>query len=257
MNERKGPKRIKTTETVFKILRCIQQTEPSTVTDLTSQLNISKSTIHTHLYTLQELGYLVQEDEGYRLGLPFLTLGGHVQQSGPYGKLYQISKPEIDELADMTGERTQIVVEENGWGYYLYQATGERAVQADTVIGSQTPLHSTAVGKALLAHMSTERVDEIIDRHGLPPDMKNTLTDREHLFNRLDRIEERGYSFDRGERVEGIYCVGAPVMAEGTVYGAVSVSIPNKRAEEEFFEERLPDLVTSVAQVISLNTKYS
>jgi DNA-binding IclR family transcriptional regulator len=257
MGKETKPNRIKTSETIFDIINCVRENELSTVTGIADQSDTSKSTVHAHLHTLCDLGYLVEEDGSYRLGLPFLTLGGDVQQTGLYGKLYRISKPEIDELTETTGERAQIVVEENGYGFYLYQSLGDRAVQADTFIGSRTPLHSTAAGKVFLAYISNERAEEIINRHGLSADTDDTITDRDQLYERLDRIQERGYAFDREERIPGICCVAAPVMAQDTVYGSVSVSLPRKRSDEEFFQQRLPDLVTSAAQVISLNAKYS
>lgn len=257
MAQKRGPKRIKTTGTVFDIVEHVKSNTSCTLTDIATDLDISKSTVHAHLQTLRDRGYVIEEDGEYRLGLRFFSLGGHVRQNEPYGKLYQMGKPEIDELVETTDERAQIVVEEQGFGFYLYQARGNRAVLADTHTGTRIPLHSTAVGKAILSTLPEERVETIVSRHGLPADTPRTTTDPDELFDELDRIRDRGCAFDRGERVVGVRCVAAPIeLDELPIAAGVSVSIPKLRRSDTFFEDRLPELVANAARIIGLNTTY-
>lgn len=251
-------KQIKTTRTVFDIVEYILRNGQSGVTAVANGLGMSKSTVHAHLVTLERLGYLVNEGGEYRLGLQFLTLGGQAQQTGRYRKLYNVAKPEIDDLAATTDERAQLVVEERGSGFYLYQARGSRAVIADSCIGSVAPLHTTAAGKSILAGYSDERIETIIEERGLDEGTEDSITDAETLFQEIETVRERGIAFDRGERVPGIRCVSAPVETDdGEVLGAVSVSVPKKRARGEFFDDELPELVRNAARVIALNAVYS
>jgi DNA-binding IclR family transcriptional regulator len=258
MNEQNTSKKIKSIETCFDIIEYIHANPAAGVTDVANEIGISSSTAHAHLYTLQEQGYLIKQNGGYRIGLPFLTFAGYIQNAGRYKKLYQVSKSEIDELAETTGERAQIMVEENNRGYYLYQSWGEQAVITDSHVGTSVPLHSTAVGKAYLANLPTDVVDAIIDERGLPAETANTLTMRDALFEELEMIREQGVAFDRGERVQGIHCVAAPIISDtDDVLGAISVSVPKKRVSDDFFEHELPQQVTDAARVIALNATYS
>lgn len=250
-------KRIKTTDTVFDIIEAIERQGRCGVTDIADEISLSPSTVHAHLVTLADRGYLVRDGDEYQLSLQFFSLGSSAQDVSDYTKLRRVAKPEIDELAETTEERAQIVVEEEGKGFYLYQARGTRAVMVDTKPGTSVSLHSSAVGKAILAHESDERVDEILAQRGLPQVTESTITDEERLSRRLAEIREQGYAFDRGERISGIWCVAAPVQTDsGDVLGAISVSLPKQRAEEEFYERELPELVTNAARVIALNMVY-
>lgn len=256
MNTREN-RTIKTTRTVFEIVDSIVEGNGS-VTEIAEDLGMAKSTIHAHLVTLEERGYLVKTGTEYELGLRFLSLGGHVQTAGTYRKLYRTAKPEIDQLANETTERAQIMVEEDGQGVYLYQSLGSQGVMTDTHVGTRVYLHTTAVGKAFLAHIPESEVDEIVERHGLPRVTENTTTDRGELLAELETIRERGVAFDDGERVRGIRCVAAPIETDDErVLGSISVSVPNRRITEAQFERELPKLVTDAARVIGLNVTYS
>lgn len=251
-------KRIGSTDTAFDIIELILTRERAGVTEIAAEVGVSKSTAHAHLQTLKSRGYVIQTRDGqYRLGLQFLAIGGSVQNT-IYRRIYRNSKPEIDELAEKTTERAQIMVEENGDGVYLYQAEGSRAVMTDSYIGKRVPLHSTAVGKAYLSQLSRDAVDSLVDFDDLTPHTENTITDRDEFFEVLDDVREQSLAFDYGERVDGIRCVAAPINTdEEEVLGAVSVSGPRNRMEGSRFEETIPELVQNAARVIGLNITYS
>lgn len=251
-------KRIGATNTAFDIVELLLERERAGVSEVATALDMSKSTVHAHIQTLRDRGYVVQTEDGrYRLGLQFLAVGGSVQDT-TYRGIYRNSKPEVDDLADETTERAQIMVEENGTGIFLYQARGDRAVMTGSHVGKKIPLHSTAVGKAYLSQLPTEAVDELIDFDSLTPHTETTITDREGFMDALGTVRERELAFDYGERIEGVRCVAAPVkIDEADVVGAVSVSGPTNRMEGRRFEETIPELVENAARVIGLNITYS
>ena len=250
--------RIQTTDTVFDILETLMTGETMRITEISDMVDISEGTVHAHLQTLKERGYLVQTDEkAYRLGLRFLAMGGHVRNT-TYKRLYTHAKPELEKLAEDTGERVQVMVEEAGYGVYLYQTMGSDAVRTDSHIGMRISLHATAAGKAYLAHLPANEVDDIIDSVGLRSYTDSTITNPEELLERLDQIRERGHAFDHGERVTGVRCVAVPIQADdGEVLGAISVSSPEQRMDEARFEEELVDRMKNMARVIGLNTTYA
>ncbi len=118
---------------------------------------------------------------------------------------------------------------------------GNNAIQIDTHTGEAVYLHNTALGKAILAHLPKERVEEIIDRHGLPSKTDRTITDKKELFETLEGVHERGIAFDDEERINGLRCVAVPILDNGKTIGAISVSGPKSRMDNERFREGIPN----------------
>lgn len=255
MSDQQNSNAVKTAQTTFAILEELKQRNEATVTELTDAFDLSKSSIHNYLSTLEQEGYVVKEDNTYRVGLRLLDLGGHALHTE---RIYDIAKDEVTALAEETGELANLLVEEHGRGTYLYRAHGDDAVKTDSYIGQRVYLHNTALGNAILAHLPRDRVTEIIDRHGLPATTENTITDRDELFARLDRVREEKVAFDDEARVKGLRCVAVPIVNNNdTVEGAISVSGPTSRFQGQRFREDLPATLKSVANVIELNITYT
>ncbi|WP_283402395.1 IclR family transcriptional regulator [Halorubrum sp. DM2] len=246
---------VKTARTTFRILEAIKARDEATVTELTDEFALSKSSIHNYLKTLEHEGYVVREGNAYRVGLRLLDLGGYARHKQ---RLYQSAKEEVTKIAEETGEMTNLLVEEHGRGIYLHRANGEQAVKSDSYIGHRVHLHNTALGQAILAHLPEERVEEIVDRHGLPETTKNTITNRDELFERLERVREEGVAFDDEARLVGLRCVAKPIVnKEGEVEGAISISGPTSRFQGERYRTELPEILESAANVIELNINYT
>lgn len=244
---------VRTTEKSLRIIHKLKELDGGRVTEVADELDISKSVVHNHLSTLEEHGYVVRKGDEYALGLRFLNLGGYTRNRM---ELYKAAEPEVQKLAEKTDELASLMTHEQGLGIYLYRSKGPEAVDGDTYAGLRTYLHTTALGKAILAHMPSSQVDEIVAEHGLPVETNNTITDPDTLREELDRIRERGYAIDNEERITGLYCVAAPIEMDDEVLGAISVSAPKGRTGDDRFKNEVPELVCSTANVIELNVKY-
>ena len=179
------PRRVKTADTVFEIIETLQEMDGASLAELADELDFAKSTLHDHLSTLVAKEYVVKSDDEYSLSLKFLNHGVFVRDNTD---IWHAGRPIIEKLADHTGEIAWLIVEEHGRAVYLDKARGERGIQTHAEVGRRGYLHSLASGKLLLAYMPDERVDEIIDRHGLPELTSATITDRDELENELERI---------------------------------------------------------------------
>ncbi|MHB9287892.1 IclR family transcriptional regulator [Halobacteriales archaeon Cl-PHB] len=251
-----GAKRpVKTVETAFLLLEHLKEAEGDTLAGMTGEFDMAKSTIHRHLGTLQQLGYVVEENGVYHPSMQFLDFGEYTQ-TRKIG--YAMAEQKVAELAEQTDERAQFLVEEHGVGVYVHRATGANAVMTDPGIGKWNHLHTISAGKAILAHLPEETVEEIIDTHGLPRKTANTITDREELLAQLATIREREYSINREEDIDGVNAVGVPVFQDNDeILGALSVSGPSHRMKGEWFEETLPDLLLGIANELELNIIHS
>ncbi|WP_408960700.1 IclR family transcriptional regulator [Natrinema sp. 74] len=223
------------------------------VTDIATQLDLAPSAVHKHLSTLQEHRYVIKDGSKYRLGLRFFELGGYTRHQM---ELYNTAKPELKSLAEETGEKTNLLVEEHGLGIYIYRSMGNEAIQINTYTGESVYLHNTALGKAILAHLPEERVKEVADHHGLPSATERTITNVDDLFESLAEIRNRGFAFDDEERINGLRCVAVPLLDDGEAIGAISVSGPRSRMTDDRFQEEIPNKLSQKANLIELDLSY-
>jgi len=237
------------------ILKSLKELDGAGVNQLADELGFAPSTIHAHLATLENEGFVVTEGDIYYLSQIFLRLGEYTRTRKP---VYKEVRKRLPALAEEAGGRVQFVVEEQGVGTYLYTETSDDSIKIYSEIGKTTHLHVAAAGKAILAYLPEEYVDQIIEEHGLPRATKNTITDKEELFNELDSIREQEIAFNRQEHITGMNAVGAPVFGrDGIVAGAISVSGPARRMEGEKLETELPDHLLGVTNEIELAIAYS
>ncbi|WP_267643369.1 IclR family transcriptional regulator [Haloarchaeobius amylolyticus] len=243
---------IKSLLTMEELVEVLDETGGARVTEVAEELDRPQSVVHDYLSTLRQLGYVVKEGSAYRLSLRFLELGSRERSRNP---LYEIAKPEIERLADeSSSELVSLVVEEDGQAVCLDAAWSSQSIQYNTFPGMHFHLHSSATGKAMLAHMPEDHVEEILDRHGMPERTPNTITDREELFDQFETIRERGLSYEREEYKLGMMSYAAPITDdEEDVLGAVSVSGPAHRMREDEVEAELTNKLLSAINIIELN----
>ncbi|SEW31056.1 IclR family transcriptional regulator [Natrinema salifodinae] len=246
---------VKATKISLEIVEVLRELDGAGVSDVANRVGKPTSTVHDHLRTLAQEEYLVKEGDEYYISTRFLQLG---DQARSRRKVFEIACPEIDELAEETGEHANLMIEEHGLGVFLYKARGIDAVQLDTHAGMRVPLQTTALGKTIMAFRPRAEVDEILDRHGLPNVTESTITERAELFDVLDQVRERGYAYDDEERVKGMRCIAAPITDEhDRAIAAVSVSGPKSRMQEDRFTDDIPERIRRCANVIEVNLTYS
>jgi len=238
---------------LFSIVDTVQKLDEPTLTDIANHLDYPKSTTHNHLETLKENGYLKAEDDVFELTLKFLDHGIYAKKQL---RIASLAKSILQQLAEDTNEAAWLMVEEQGYVVGVEKALGERAVQTSGRIGRHTRFHYHAPGKAILANLDDDRVDEIIEQQGLPGKTEHTITDRDALAAELEEVRERGVAFDVGEAIDGIRSVAAPVVCDGAVEGAVGVVGPTNRLRGDRFRDEIPDLVSGTANELELRLRY-
>jgi DNA-binding IclR family transcriptional regulator len=113
------------------------------------------------------------------------------------------------------------------------------------VIGSRDALATTALGKSMLAHMPEERLTALLQRTTFTPRTSTSIRTPDALLRELAKVRAQGYAIDNEENEIGAYCIGAPVFGlSGDVVGAISVSVPTARIDEQ----RKTELVEAVAE---------
>lgn len=245
---------VATSRKTIRLLDALRSLGGAGVTELAEELDMNKSTVHNHLSTLEAEELVVREGPEYELGLRLLELGGYVQSQNP---LYRIAGQELENLASKSGELATLSVEENGRSVCLAIERGDQAVDLEVYPGYRRPMHLTAHGKAILAHLPSERIDEIIERHGLSAATPKSITDPDGLRSQLETVRDQGYAIDEGEYIKGLQCVAVPIQdGEGEVIGAIGISAPATRTGSDDILNDLPELVQSSANVIRININH-
>lgn len=245
---------IKTTERVFHIIELLMEEDGLTLTEIANHLDTAKSTAYRHLKSLEREGYVVCESGTYYPGMRFLNIGEYVRTRKD---VYQMIQPKVEQLAQETNERSEFFIEEHGYGIFVHREVGENAVHTNTKIGKTMPLHATAAGKAILAHYPSERVDEIVERRGLPQLTEHTITDRDELREELETIRERSIAYNDQELIMGLRAVGVAIRDGDEVIGSLSITGPTSRLQGDVLYEEYPDLLLGVANELELNITYS
>lgn len=194
--------------------------------ELADRLDLHKSTIHRLLMVLERHRLVERRRESgkYGLGLKLFELGQHAFARLGIGER---ALPHLERLAAEAGETAHLCTLDGGEVLYLEKVEPSRTVRVPSGIGHRNPAHCTAVGKALLAHLSDEELDDVIRRRGLRAYTPNTITTPALLRRELRAIRQRGYSVDDEEIEEGLRCVGAPVRDHsGRVVASISIAGP-------------------------------
>lgn len=246
---------MKSTKKLFLIVEELRERNGAGVTELADTLDIPKATVHRHLHTLEELEYVIKSGNTYRIGAKFLHIGSAARSRED---AYIQIKTKLEKLATDTGERAQFMIEEHGYMIYIHRETGESAVRTNTQLGKQMPIHATSGGKAILSEMPDERVEDILQRHGLPRVTENTITEKSELYDELQQIRNEGISYNDQEYIDGLRAIAVPItLSDGKVLGAIGLSGPSHRFKGELYQQELPDKLLGVANEIELNLRYS
>lgn len=239
MNRPTSSRTLKTTDTTLSIIEYIVEHGGARVTELAEAFDTSKATVHSHLATLRSRGYLVKDGNRYRIGLKFLHIGGAAKNEEPR---YELIRETIDGLSTRSYEEADFNVEQHGRLISLYNEIGDDPEFEFRYYY----MHTTAVGKAMLAEFDDAHVETVLNRWGLPAQTEFTITDRDELLSQLDQIREQGYAWTNQEFSVGLKVVGAVIHEpDGSIFGGVSLGAPCYRIEEGDNEQEMIDQVLS------------
>jgi IclR family acetate operon transcriptional repressor len=222
----------------LRILEAVAQHQPVTVGELTKIFELPKSTVQRSLVTLAEAGWLRanrKDTTRWEIGARVLAVRPAALQGS---SLYAAAREPMVRLRDTVNETIHLSVPDALQCVVVVDRVDcGQAVRTFINIGDTSPLHSTATGRAILAHLPRADVEEFIDR-GLERFNDSTPTDSAGLRAELDRVRADGYSVNLNQYRPDVCAVAAAILdADGTPLAAVAVSMPASRYEPD----RLPE----------------
>jgi IclR family acetate operon transcriptional repressor len=215
---------------------------------IAERCGLGKSNTHRILQTLVRRGYARTDGHGsYAPGSQILALAGAVLATLDYAA---VARPALSALHARIGETIHFGVLSGGALFYVDKLEGRGAYRMASAIGMQLPVHSTAIGKAVLAELDGAERDELLGDGPLAARTANTYSRRTELDAELKRISEAGYAFDDEENEIGVRCVGAPVFGTlGKVVGGVSISLPAFLLDDTSAARLAPDVIDTTLAI--------
>jgi IclR family KDG regulon transcriptional repressor len=213
------------------------------VTELSEELRLAKSTVYRLLQTLVGHGYVVQDPTmgRYHLGLKFLELGALVSNRL---SIRMIAQPHLQRLMETTNETVHLGLLEGHEVVYADKIECLQTIRMYSRVGRRSPLHCTALGKALLAYQPEAALREHL-RAGLRRHTARTITTRQALRAELQQIRENSYASDNEEFEEGLRCLAAPIRDHTeAVVASLGIAGPAARLDSA----KLPGLVKLVQE---------
>ncbi|MFJ8015897.1 IclR family transcriptional regulator [Streptomyces sp. NPDC096339] len=195
--------------------------------DIQNDLSLPKSSLYMLLRTLVNLGWVETDATGtrYGIGVRALLVGSSYIDGD---EVVAAARPTLDRLSDDTTETIHLARMDGTSVVYLATRQSQHYLRPFTRVGRRLPVHSTALGKALLATHTDEEVRALLPRR-LEAVTEHTVTDRERLIEELALVREQGYAVDREENTLGLRCFGVAIPYRTPARDAVSCSVPVAR----------------------------
>ncbi len=210
-----------------------------TNSEISRKLAIPKSSASYILRTLERRGYL-RRDSGtgrYKLGLKILSLGGDAQSNLD---IADIALPFMRSLGERVHLTVHLAVLDQGEAVYIEKVEAPGFFKVNTWVGRRMFLHSTSVGKALLAWLPKQEIEVIVRQQGMKKRTPKTINTMTRLLADLDLARDQGYAVDDEENSLGARCLGAPIF-DGT--GNVTAALGVSGTLTQMDEENLPRIV--------------
>lgn len=235
----------------LRILKSFSGDQPElTLSEVAELVNVSKSTACRLIQTLESEGFMHQNVHfnTYSLGSSILALSNTLIE--PLAILKETTNF-LKQLTLQTGESSHIAILDNTNIIYLKKESSPHSVQLLSHIGRRNPAHCTASGQAILAFLKPTTIEELFE-NGLAQATEHSITSLPQLQQTLETIRQQGYAISKGEFIENIVSVGAPIYnKQNQVFASISVAGPEKRM--------LPNLQKVVNNVLLTShdiTKY-
>jgi IclR family KDG regulon transcriptional repressor len=248
---------VQSVERALEILRIMQvNCKDMGITELSRELNLSKSTVHRLITTLEAYGFVRQivSSGKYRLGWGLFEIGNEVSKRYD---LTLVSKPFLQKLSSEVDETVILAILDRIDTIYLDKAETNQAMRMEIQIGRRLPAYCTALGKVLLAGLSEDKIKEIYRGVDFIKYTGNTISTLENLLVEIESVRSKQYAIDDEEYSLGFRCIAAPIHdAKGNIVAGISLAGPASRLTMERFIDlcpRIQDIALQFSAALGYN----
>ncbi|MCP1625199.1 IclR family transcriptional regulator [Pseudomonas sp. LABIM340] len=217
--------------------------------------DITKSSAQRMIHTLEALGYVSKHPQTKRFQLTpqVMEIGYNYLAADT---LVDVANPFLAELAQTTGETTNLTEPVRTDMLYVARFVGPKFIPIHLPIGSRIPMYCTASGRAFLSALSDDEVLELLQGSDLSSHTQYTRTSLEEILAEIAEIRRKGYAINSEELFLGDMAVAAPVRnSQGRPVASVHVVAPTSRWTREDAERRLAPAAIECARAISTSIR--
>ena len=245
-------------ERAFSILETVAESANGlSNSDISRRLKLPKSSASYILRVMEKRGYLIRADGGkYRLGLKIMSLS---RQQSAHVDVRQIAKPILERFVEKSRmSEAHLAVLDNGRAVYVEKVEAENSfIKMDIWVGHRLPVHTTAIGKVLVAHLPDAEVLKILDLRGMEKKTRRSITDKKKFLRELEKIRNYGFAIDNEENSLNVRCLAAPILnANGEVVAALGTSTTILQLDKSHLP-KVVELVKDAARKVSQQIGYS
>lgn len=233
---------------VFAVLESLAENRRATLAELAALAMTSKATAHRLLNTMIDLGYVEKDDDSERYGLTLKLFSLGARSIRDRSDLLWAADRVMAKLSRLTGESINMGIMDNTEErvVYTHKYDSHYNLSMQSTLGKRNPLHSTSLGKALLAWRDPKEVEDRMSRMFFEVSAPRTITDKDIFRAELKATRERGYAEEIEESEAGVRCLAVPVFDHlGRPVAAISVAFPLFR----FQEDRKPEIVRTLMEM--------
>lgn len=226
---------LQTLHRALDLLEVLAEAGQVTLSGLSEQLGLARTTTHRLLTTLTTRGYIRQDPMTghYSVGIRTFVVGSaFVAQN----QVRDLARPFLRELNQQFNETISLAVLDGDEAVYVDVVDSKQTLRTFARVGARVPLYCTGVGKALLTGFGATELARYTGTHPLRPFTPSTITSADALRGEIRRAQETGYVLDREEYTAGVRCGAAPMRNHaGQTVAALSFSGPAYRIVGKFW----------------------
>lgn len=226
------------------------------ITEIAQRLGFHKSTASGLVYSLEEGGYLEQnpENKKYRLGLKLMERTSVLLKQM---EIRQVALPFLLRLRDWSQESVNLAIRDGIEVIYIERMLSEQGLSYRNDIGKRGWVHSTALGKAMLAQLAPQEAKALLGSYELVQMTDFTLITVEDVLADLSLTKERGFALDDQENELGGRCVSAAIFNHfQQPVAAISVSVPLARIPREkisYYGDKVKEMAEQISERLGYN----
>jgi DNA-binding IclR family transcriptional regulator len=223
---------VKSAERTVRILETLAASQHKlTLSELQERVGYPRSSLHALVRTLRDLKWVEADESGSAIGIgPHALLSGTAYLDKDPALPYAYET--LEDLRAEIGYTIHYARRDESHVLYLASRESRDSVRVVSRVGRRLPAHLTALGQALLAQLTNDEVDALLDGD-LIAYTSHTITDRAMLHKELEEVRGRGWAFEREQGTVGVACVAATVDYRIPASDAISCSMPAELATSE------------------------